>query len=125
MKILIKTLVVTVVISLMPIVISELAPEYDGFNLEAADDKKKEQSTIRVDLNRLDALVNLVGELVIDRTRFVTIEEELRTNHPDVKLSGNISPGIEPWAANVFTEQSAKGTFIRKNPTLLKVLNII
>ena len=31
------------------------------------------------------------------------------------KLSGNVSPGIEPWAANVFTEQSAKGTFIRKN----------
>ena len=38
------------------------------------------------------------------------------------KLSGNISPGIEPWAANVFTEQSAKGTFIRKNPTLIKLL---
>ena len=39
------------------------------------------------------------------------------------KLSGNISPGIEPWAANVFTDQSAKGTFIRKNPTLEQVLN--
>ncbi len=38
------------------------------------------------------------------------------------KLSGNVSPGIEPWAANVFTEQSAKGTFIRKNPTLENVL---
>jgi len=38
------------------------------------------------------------------------------------KLSGNVSPGIEPWAANVFTEQSAKGTFIRKNPTLIKIL---
>ena len=41
------------------------------------------------------------------------------------KLSGNISAGIEPWAANVFTEQSAKGTFIRKNPTLEKVLEVI
>jgi len=38
------------------------------------------------------------------------------------KLSGNVSPGIEPWAANVFTDQSAKGTFIRKNPTLEQVL---
>jgi ribonucleoside-diphosphate reductase alpha chain len=38
------------------------------------------------------------------------------------KLSGNVSPGIEPWAANVFTEQTAKGTFIRKNPTLEKYL---
>jgi ribonucleoside-diphosphate reductase alpha chain len=38
------------------------------------------------------------------------------------KLSGNVSAGIEPWAANVFTEQTAKGTFIRKNPTLEKYL---
>ena len=38
------------------------------------------------------------------------------------KLSGNVSPGIEPWAANVFTEQTSKGTFIRKNNELTKVL---
>jgi len=38
------------------------------------------------------------------------------------KLSGNVSSGIEPWAANVFTEQTSKGTFIRKNPELEKVL---
>ena len=34
------------------------------------------------------------------------------------KLAGNVSAGIEPWAANVFTEQSAKGTFIRRNAVL-------
>jgi ribonucleoside-diphosphate reductase alpha chain len=39
------------------------------------------------------------------------------------KLSGNVSPGIEPWAANVFTEQTAKGTFIRKNNTLERFLD--
>ena len=52
----------------------------------------------------------------------------LRSVAPTVsnsKLSGNVSPGIEPWAANLFTEQSAKGTFIRKNPLLEKVLNDI
>ena len=38
------------------------------------------------------------------------------------KLAGNVSPGIEPWAANVFTEQSAKGTFIRRNKELEKAL---
>lgn len=38
------------------------------------------------------------------------------------KLSGNVSAGIEPWAANVFTEQTAKGTFIRKNPALEALL---
>lgn len=41
------------------------------------------------------------------------------------KLSGNVSAGIEPWAANVFTEQSAKGTFIRKNQELEKTLRKI
>ena len=41
------------------------------------------------------------------------------------KLSGNVSSGIEPWAANVFTEQTSKGTFIRKNPELKKVLKKI
>ena len=41
------------------------------------------------------------------------------------KLSGNVSAGIEPWAANVFTEQTAKGTFIRKNPELERVLRKI
>ncbi len=41
------------------------------------------------------------------------------------KLAGNLSPGIEPWAANVFTDQSAKGTFIRKNDDLKKVLKKI
>ena len=48
----------------------------------------------------------------------------LRTIAPTVsnsKLSGNVSPGIEPWAANIFTEQTAKGTFIRKNNELRKV----
>ena len=38
------------------------------------------------------------------------------------KLAGHVSPGIEPWAANVFTEQTSKGTFIRKNGELIKVL---
>ena len=41
------------------------------------------------------------------------------------KLSGNVSPGIEPWAANVFTEQTAKGTFIRKNKSLERILKYI
>jgi len=38
------------------------------------------------------------------------------------KLSGDVSAGIEPWAANIFTEQTAKGTFIRRNSELEKVL---
>jgi ribonucleoside-diphosphate reductase alpha chain len=37
-------------------------------------------------------------------------------------LSGDVSSGIEPWAANVFTEQTSKGTFIRRNSELEKLL---
>ena len=41
------------------------------------------------------------------------------------KLSGDVSSGVEPWIANVFTEQTAKGTFIRKNPELERMLKKI
>lgn len=62
---------------------------------DAKSQKSAEVSTIRVDLERLDALVNLVGELVIDRTRFASIEEDLRTNHPQVQLNGNFSETVQ------------------------------
>jgi len=41
------------------------------------------------------------------------------------KLSGDVSAGIEPWASNLFTEQTAKGTFIRRNGELEKVFKKI
>lgn len=37
-------------------------------------------------------------------------------------ISGGYSAGIEPLAANIFSQKSAKGTFIRKNPTLERLL---
>jgi ribonucleoside-diphosphate reductase alpha chain len=37
-------------------------------------------------------------------------------------ISGGYSAGIEPISANVFTQRSAKGAFIRKNATLEKLL---
>ena len=82
-------------------------------------------SQIKIESERASmALANQYGEpLWCVGTGFRNTH--LRAIAPTVsnsKLSGNISAGIEPWAANVFTEQSAKGTFIRKNPTLEKVL---
>lgn len=41
------------------------------------------------------------------------------------KLAGGVSAGIEPIPANVWTDQSAKGTFIRKNPVLEQYLEKI
>jgi two-component system, chemotaxis family, sensor kinase CheA len=52
-------------------------------------------ATIRVDLNRLDSLVNLVGELVIDRTRFNHIEEDLRTKTPQLNATGNMTETLQ------------------------------
>jgi ribonucleoside-diphosphate reductase alpha chain len=40
-------------------------------------------------------------------------------------ISGGLSPGIEPWAANIFSQKSAKGTFIKKNSELEKYLESI
>jgi ribonucleoside-diphosphate reductase alpha chain len=37
-------------------------------------------------------------------------------------ISGGHSPGIEPIPANMYSQKSAKGTFIRKNPQLVKLL---
>jgi two-component system chemotaxis sensor kinase CheA len=70
------------------------AHDEDG-KKEPKNGKKTEQSTIRVDLERLDVLVNLVGELVIDRTRFASIEEDLRTNFPQIKLGSNFSETVQ------------------------------
>ena len=57
--------------------------------------KKQEQSTIRVDLRRLDALVNLVGELVIDRTRFVSIEEDLWSENSESDVASHMSETVQ------------------------------
>lgn len=44
----------------------------------AASEEKKAGQTVRVDVHRLDNLLNLVGELVIDRTRLARVGGELR-----------------------------------------------
>ena len=85
-------------------------------------------SKIKIETERASrALAEVYGEpLWCSGTKFRNTH--LRAVAPTVsnsKLSGNVSPGIEPWAANVFTEQSAKGTFIRKNKELKKVLRKI
>ena len=82
-------------------------------------------SQIKIESERASrALAEIYGEPLWCRGTGMR-NTHLRAIAPTVsnsKLAGNISPGVEPWAANVFTEQTAKGTFIRKNPTLVKVL---
>ena len=47
---------------------------------------QKGSSTIRVDIERLDKLLNLVGEFVIDRTRFSQIGDDLKKDYPNSAL---------------------------------------
>jgi ribonucleoside-diphosphate reductase alpha chain len=37
-------------------------------------------------------------------------------------ISGDVSPGIEPWISNIFQRKVAKGSFLKKNPTLERLL---
>jgi chemotaxis protein histidine kinase CheA len=62
--------------------------------------------TIKVDLKRLDFLVNLVGELVIDRSRFARIEEQLRINNPGSELSNLMSESILLFSRHMNEVQS-------------------
>ena len=93
--------------------------------LQAQFETRRIFSQIKIESERASrALAEVYGEPLWCRgTGFRNTH--LRAIAPTVsnsKLAGNVSPGIEPWAANVFTEQSAKGTFIRKNKELTKVL---
>jgi len=96
--------------------------------LQAQLETRKIFSHIKMESDRASRdMARIYGEPLWCRG-FNVRNTHLRAIAPTVsnsKLSGNVSAGIEPWAANVFTEQSAKGTFIRKNPTLERLLKKI
>ncbi|WP_299078686.1 chemotaxis protein CheA [uncultured Fretibacterium sp.] len=62
-----------------------------------ADGVKKASQTVRVDIGRLDKLMNLVGELVIGRARIERLVQEARLREFDEPLSqlGRISGDIQ------------------------------
>jgi len=62
-----------------------------------ADAAKKANQTVRVDIGRLDKLMNLVGELVIGRARIERLVQEARLREFDEPLSqlGRISGDIQ------------------------------
>jgi len=65
-----------------------------GNSLKSETPKTEAIETIRVDLKRLDSLVNLVGELVIDRTRFARIEEAMRLRGTNAELSHQMAESV-------------------------------
>lgn len=79
----------------------EVAAAGDDHGGGATKKKTEAATTIRVDLERLDALVNLVGELVIDRTRFVNIDESLRIQAPQLKLSSAMTETLQQFGRHM------------------------
>lgn len=54
--------------------------------LDLAAQKIETLQTIRIDIERLDSLMNMVGELAIDRTRISQISRLLQSRHKDDEL---------------------------------------
>lgn len=56
-------------------------------NAPAQGETHKSPSTIRVDHERLDHLMNLIGELIINRNRYTLIARSLEGREEDIKIS--------------------------------------
>lgn len=68
-----------------------------GASAASLGNEKKRAPSIRVNLDRLDHIMNLIGELVIDQTRIREVQNNLSGslhNHPDVKELKSVSEHI-------------------------------
>ena len=63
----------------------------------AKHEKKTVSQTVRVDVTRLDKLMNLVGELVIERTRLEAVNERIK----EVIGSDNLSEAMEEISLHI------------------------
>jgi two-component system chemotaxis sensor kinase CheA len=75
----------------------EVRPAQQAAAAPPKTDMKKANQTVRVDIGRLDKLMNLVGELVIGRARIERLVQEARLREFDDPLSqlGRISGDIQ------------------------------
>ena len=64
-------------------------PAAPGSREQAAEQSKENMKTVRVDVQKLDALMNLVGELVIDRTRLDRFVDVFESRYDD-ELAENL-----------------------------------
>jgi len=68
------------------------------------------------------SLGNKYGHCEVSPTRRNTALLAVAPTMSNSLISGGVSQGIEPLTANLFVQKSAKGTFIKKNPILVKLL---
>ncbi len=69
-----------------------VAPQENGKSPKpAAKTELVAEKTVRISVERLDALMNLVGELVTNRNRLQLVEDELRSLHGKEEVMGQLN----------------------------------
>lgn len=63
--------------------------------------KKEENETIRIDIDRVTTLMNLVGELVLDRNRIVKLTSRFRNNCEDIETIEELNEAIAGMSRSV------------------------
>ncbi len=63
--------------------------------------KKEENETIRIDIERVSTLMNLVGELVLDRNRIVKLTSRFRSNCEDIEAIEELNEAIAGMSRSV------------------------
>ena len=63
--------------------------------------KKEEVETIRIDIERVSTLMNLVGELVLDRNRIVKLTSRFRNNCEDTEAIEELNEAIAGMSRSV------------------------
>ncbi len=76
-------------------------PETKKESKPAAKKKKEETETIRIDIDRVSTLMNLVGELVLDRNRIVKLTSRFRTNSGDIEAIEELNEAIAGMSRSV------------------------
>ena len=82
---------------------ADLGPEARGLPAEArlglaGDRLKSAQQTIRIDVSRLDELMNLVGELVVHKTRLQLQARQIMSRLGDDPIASNAEEGAQQFA---------------------------
>ncbi len=63
--------------------------------------KKEESETIRIDIERVSTLMNLVGELVLDRNRIVKLTSRFRANEENTETIEELNEAIAGMSRSV------------------------
>ena len=76
----------------------------------STDVQSKVTETVRVDIQRLDKLMNLAGELVVNRARFVQIAQQMSETFKKSGLLGSLRDLCDELRENLHSDSKTAGT---------------